>query len=115
MLLNHFISNSNPSLFLSLWSQRAFYYFPLGALIIMLFMFIITAVQPYKEQFKAYSTIDAFMLLTIGSLCMIATAADEANTRTAQFSKLTYVLAACISSFDSSLLHDRIGHLLGLC
>ena len=81
--------------------SKSVYCFPLGALITMIFVFIVLAVQPYKEQFKAYSTIDAFMLLIIGSVCMIITAADEANTKSVQFSTPTYVLAALVSLIPS--------------
>ena len=42
-------------------------------------MLIILVVQPYKKQFKAYSVIDAFMLLFLGVVCIMNVAGDEAS------------------------------------
>ena len=54
--------------------SRSSYCFPLGAFVIMLFLFTILVVQPYKEEFKAYSTIDAFMILLLAGVFIMATA-----------------------------------------
>ena len=54
--------------------SRSSYCFPLRTFVIMLFLFTILVVQPYKEEFKAYSTIDTFMILLLAGVFMMATA-----------------------------------------
>ena len=48
-------------------------------------MFIVLVVQPYKEQFKAYTVIDAFMIFLIGVMNIVLVAADEAGIKAAFF------------------------------
>ena len=88
-------------LFTIFFITRSVYGFLLGAVIVILVMFIIMAVQPYKEQFKAYSTIDALMLLILASLFIIIAAADVADIKAHWFSKPTYVLAALVGLIPS--------------
>ena len=56
------------------------------ALTAILFMFIILVVQPYKEQFKAYSVIDGFMFLLLSVVFILIIAADEADIKAVYFS-----------------------------
>ena len=65
--------------------SKTVFFFSLGALTTILFMFIILVVQPYKEQFKAYSAIDAFMLLLLGVMNILIVAADEAGIKAFYF------------------------------
>ena len=76
--------------------SRSDYVFPLCAFVMVLFMFTILAVQPYKEQFKAYSTIDSFMILIAVGLYMMATAVTEADVKAVRFSTLSYALLSSI-------------------
>ena len=84
--------------------SRSIYCFPLGALIVVLFMFIILAIQPYKEPFKAYSIIDAFMLLLLAAAFIISTAADEADVKAIRFSKPSYILLGIVAIIPSVYL-----------
>ena len=61
--------------------SKTVFFFTLEALTTILFMFIILTVQPYKEQFKAYSVIDAFMLLLLGVMNILSVATDEAGIK----------------------------------
>ena len=77
--------------------SRSSYVFPLGAFVMTLFMFTVLAVQPYKEQFKAYSTIDAFMSLLLAGVSIMATAGTEADIKAVGFSTLSYALMSTIA------------------
>ena len=72
--------------------SESIYCYSLGALIIVLLMFTILMVQPYKEQFKAYSKIDAYMLVTIAGVFIMATAGSQADVKAVEYSKLSYTL-----------------------
>ena len=74
--------------------SKSIYCLSIGALISILFMFFVLALRPYKEQFKAYNIIDAFMLLYTGVICIVITAADEADTKASYFSTGTYTILA---------------------
>ena len=77
--------------------SRSIFCFSLAALTTVLFLFVILLVQPYKEQFKAYNAIDAFMLLFLAVIFIVITAADEADIKAAYFSTATYAFLAIIS------------------
>ena len=77
--------------------SRSMYSFSLGAVAIILFLFIILMVQPYKTQFKAYNRIDAFMILMLGITFIVITAADEADIKAAYFSSWSYGALAILS------------------
>ena len=77
--------------------SRSSYVFPLGAFVTMLFMFAVLAVRPYKEQFKAYSTIDAFIILLLAGVFVMATAGTEADYKAVRFSTPSYSALAVIA------------------
>ena len=65
--------------------SKSVYCFSLAALTLIIFLFIILVVQPYKEQFKVYNIIDAFMIFFLGVMNIIVVAADEAYTEASYF------------------------------
>ena len=77
--------------------SRSGYVFTVGVFIMMLFMFAVLAVRPYKEQFKAYSTIDAFMILVLACVFIMATAGTEADYKAIRFSTISYALLSAIA------------------
>ena len=60
--------------------SKSVYCFTLMALSLMILLFIVLAVRPYKEQFKAYNIIEAFMIFFLGVLNIAVVARDEADT-----------------------------------
>ena len=85
------------SMFTIFTLSRSSYVFPLGAFVMMLFMFAVLAVRPYKAQFKAYSTIDAFMILLLTGVFIMAAAGTEADTKAVRFGTLSYALLAAVA------------------
>ena len=77
--------------------SKSIYYYPVGAIFISIWTFIILAVQPYKEQFKAYTLIDSLMMLVVNILYILTVAADEANIKAPYFSKLTHFFIAFLA------------------
>ena len=65
--------------------SKSVYCFSLAALTLIILLFIILVVQPYKEQFNAYNVIDAFMIFFLGVMNIIVVAADEAYTEASYF------------------------------
>ena len=65
--------------------SKSTYCFSLAALSLIVVLFIILVVQPYKEQFKAYSVIDAFMVFFLGVMNIVAVAANEAGIKASYF------------------------------
>ena len=53
-------------------------------------------VQPYKEESKAYSTVDTFMIILLAGVFIMATAGNEANVKAIRFSTLSYTLMAIV-------------------
>lgn len=63
---------------------------------IVIFMFVILAIQPYKDQFKVYSIVDAFMLLILALLFMTIIAIDEAEVKTSLFKTPSYIFLGTV-------------------
>ena len=61
--------------------SKSFYCLIVAAIMLIIFMFFLLAVQPYKEHFKIYTIIDAFMVLTLALAFIMVVAADEATIR----------------------------------
>ena len=76
--------------------SKSIFTYPVAAMIILLYIFAILTVQPYKEQFKAYTTIDAYMLLTIAMVFIMTSAADDADIKAVEFSTPSYIALAAI-------------------
>ena len=76
--------------------SKSIYYYPVGAIFISIFIFIILAIQPYKKQFKVYTLIDSFMLLIMDIIYILVIAADEANIKAPYFSKPTHFILAIL-------------------
>ena len=77
-------------------ASKTIYFFQFGAILIVIVMFIILAVQPYKDQFKVYSVVDAFMLLIVTLLFMTIIAIDEAGIKTSLFKTPSYILLGTV-------------------
>ena len=77
--------------------SKSSYFYPIGNIVMIVFMFIVLATQPYKEQFKVYSLIDSFMFLAMAIAYTLIIAADEANIKAAAFSTPTHILLAILS------------------
>ena len=78
-------------------SSKSMFVFPVAALILMIGMFVMFVVQPYKEQFKQYILVDAFMILTLAINFATFVAADEANVKASYFSEVTHYVLAFLS------------------
>ena len=76
--------------------SKSNYCFLLGAILIIVVMFLLFTLQPYKEQFKFYNIIDALMLLILALVFVIVIATDEASLRDAYFSTPLYVLLGVV-------------------
>ena len=76
--------------------SKSTYSFLIAAVIIILYMFILLAVQPYKNQFKSYAVIDAYMLLTLSTAYIMTAAADVADVKASVFSTPSYVILGVI-------------------
>ena len=70
--------------------------FQLGAIIVVVFMFAVAAIQPYKEQFKAYSIVDVFMLLIVALEFMLLITGDEAGIKTVYFNAPSHILSGIV-------------------
>ena len=77
--------------------SKSVYCFSLAALTLIIFLFIILVVQPYKEQFKAYSVIDAFMIFFLGVINIVVVAADEADIKASYFYTGSNVILGLVS------------------
>ena len=77
--------------------SKSSFCFSLAAISLIILLFITLVVQPYKEQFKAYNVIDAFMIFFLGLLNVVAIAADEAKIKAAYFHTGTNVILGFIS------------------
>ena len=64
---------------------KSIYCFLLGAIVTVVVMFVVVAVQPYKEQFKTYTLADSFMLSIVALVFITATAVDEASVKSIFF------------------------------
>ena len=77
--------------------SQSMYAFSLGALTLILFMFTVLLVRPYKKQFKVYNVIDAIMTLYFAIMFVLIIAANEADIKAARFSSGTYGILAILS------------------
>ena len=77
--------------------SKSVFCFSLAALSLIVLLFIILVVQPYKEQFKAYSVIDAFMIFFLGVMNIVVVAADEANLKASYFHTGSNVVLGFVS------------------
>ena len=77
--------------------SKSTYCFSLAALSLIVLLFVILVVQPYKEQFKAYSVIDAFMVFFLGVMNIVVVAADEAGIKASYFYTGSNVILGFVS------------------
>ena len=71
--------------------------FPLAAICAMLYAFAILGMQPYKERFKSYTFIDAFMLFSLSTFFILITTANLADLKAVELSSPLYILAGVIA------------------
>ncbi len=76
--------------------SQSIYCFSIGALVITTLMFMHLSVRPYKEEFKVYNIIDAFMLLLLSGMFIMMIAGDEADIKASYFSNFSYLFLALI-------------------
>ena len=95
--------------------SKTMFCFSLGAMTTILFMLIILVVQPNKKQFKAYSVIDAFMLLFLGVVCIMNVAGDEAGIKAVYFHKGTHLVFGFLSLIPLIYNFCSVEHLVDLC
>ena len=57
------------------------------------------SLRPYKEEFKVYNITDAFMLLILSGVFIMAIAGDEADIKASYFSIFSYSVLALIAIF----------------
>ncbi len=62
-------------------------------------MFMQLSLRPYKEEFKVYNITDAFMLLILSGVFIMAIAGDEAGIKASYFSTFSYSVLALIAIF----------------
>ena len=72
------------------------YCFSIGVLVTVTLMFMQLSLRPYKEEFKVYDITDAFMLLILSGVFIMAIAGDEADIKASYFSTLSYSFLALI-------------------
>ena len=70
---------------------KSVYCFSLGVMFLTALLFLTLAVQPYKEQFKVYSIIDAFMYILLVFGFSTAIAIDEVDARIPSFATPSYI------------------------
>ena len=78
--------------------SRSVYCYSFGAVIFIIFTFIILAVQPYKTQFKAYATTDAIMMLNLACVLIMATTVDETELKAGYLEWFSYVVIGIVST-----------------
>ncbi len=61
--------------------SQSIYCFSIGVIFIITLMFMQLSFQPYKEEFKVYNITDAFMLLIMSGVFIMAIAGDEAGIK----------------------------------
>ena len=72
------------------------YCFLVACMMFVIMMFLQLVIQPYKEQFKVYSIIDAFMYLILALICISIITRDEADIRNASLSTPTYIFLGVV-------------------
>ena len=77
--------------------SKSTYCFSLAAISLLILLFIVLVVQPYKEQFKAYNVIDAFMISFLGLINTVVIAADEAYINASFFYTGNNVILGLVS------------------
>ena len=77
--------------------SKSIYFYPVASITLVLIVFIILGVQPYKEQFKVYSLTDSFMVLALATFNMLNIAADEAELKAPYFIDLTHFILGITS------------------
>ena len=75
------------------------YCFSIGVLFTITLMFMQLSLRPYKEEFKVYNITDAFMLLILSGVFIMAIAGDEAGIKASYFSTFSYSVLALIAIF----------------
>ncbi len=76
--------------------SQTIYFYSIGVLVIVTFMFLQLSLRPYKEEFKMYNITDAFMLLILSRVFIMATAGDEADVKASYFSTFSYSILGLI-------------------
>ena len=75
---------------------QSIYFFSIGALVTVTLMFMHLSLRPYKEEFKVYDITDAFMLLSMSGVFIMAIAGDEADIKASYFSTFSYSFLALL-------------------
>ena len=76
--------------------SQSIYCFSFGALVPVTLMFMQLLLRPYKEKFKVYNITDAFMLLILSGVFIMAIAGDEAGIKASYFSTFSYSFLALL-------------------
>ncbi|XP_064388117.1 uncharacterized protein LOC135336288 [Halichondria panicea] len=76
---------------------QSIYCFSIGALFIVTLMFMHLSLRPYKEEFKVYDITDAFMLLSMSGMFIMAIAGDEAGIKASYFRTFSCLFPALIA------------------
>ena len=76
--------------------SRSSYSLIFGAMMLIIVMFFLLAVQPYKEQFKVYTIIDAFMCLILALALVLTFATYEASIHALFFSISSSILLGVV-------------------
>ena len=77
--------------------SKSIYWFAVGALFVVILIFLQLSLQPYKEEFKIYSITDGFLLLNIEVIFIMIIAGDLADTKAVRFSRFSYGVAAVLT------------------
>ncbi len=77
--------------------SQSIYCFSIGVIFITTLMFMQLSLRPYKEEFKVYNITDAFMLLIMSGMFIMAIAGDEADIKASYFSAFSYLFLALIA------------------
>ena len=75
---------------------QSIYCFSIGSLVTVTLMFMQLSLRPYKEEFKVYNVTDAFMLLILSGVFIMAIAGDEADIKASYFSTFSYSFLALL-------------------
>ncbi len=75
---------------------QSIYCFSIGSLVTVTLMFMQLSLRPYKEEFKVYNITDAFMLLILSGVFIMAIAGDEAGIKASYFSTFSYSFLALL-------------------
>ena len=76
--------------------SQTIYFYSIGVLVVVILMFLQLSLRPYKEKFKVYNITDAFMLLLLSGVFIMAIAGDEADIKASYFSNFSYLVLALI-------------------